>query len=89
MQRVAIARALIHRPSLLLADKPLGHLDTATGESITTLFQELHASGLTIIVVTHDVRLAAVAQRRLCLHDGRLALGEAPQGEFLGQNCSA
>jgi putative ABC transport system ATP-binding protein len=91
MQRVAIARALIHRPSLLLADEPLGNLDTATGESITALFQELHANGLTIIVVTHDVRLAAVAQRRLCLRDGQLDPAEAPQaqGEFFGQNCSA
>ena len=72
MQRVAIARALIHQPSLLLADEPTGNLDSSTGESIIALFQELHAGGLTIIVITHNVRLAAVAQRRLCLRDGRI-----------------
>jgi putative ABC transport system ATP-binding protein len=72
MQRVAIARALIREPSLLLADEPTGNLDSSTGESIIALFQDLHANGLTIIVVTHNARLAAVAQRRLCLRDGRL-----------------
>lgn len=72
MQRVAIARALVNGPQLLLADEPTGNLDSATGANITALLQELHADGLTIVVATHNVRLAAVAQRRLCLRDGRL-----------------
>jgi putative ABC transport system ATP-binding protein len=76
MQRAAIARALIHRPSLLLADEPTGNLDSATGESIISLFNELHAGGLTIIVVTHNARLAAAAQRQFCLLDGRMTPGE-------------
>ncbi len=71
MQRVAIARALVNGPELVLADEPTGNLDSATGEIVTALFQELHADGLTIVVATHNVRLAAVAQRRLCLRDGR------------------
>ena len=78
MQRTAIARALVHRPSLLLADEPTGNLDSATGASITALFQELHADGLTIIVVTHNPHLAAVAQRTLWLRDGRQVSAEAP-----------
>jgi putative ABC transport system ATP-binding protein len=79
MQRVAIARALVNGPQLVLADEPTGNLDTATGESVIALFQELHAGGLTIVVVTHNVRLAAVARRQLCLRDGHLVaedLGE-------------
>jgi ABC-type lipoprotein export system ATPase subunit len=72
MQRVAIARALVHRPSLLLADEPTGNLDTATGESLIGLLTELHAAGLTIVLVTHNPSVAAVAQRSLTLRDGRL-----------------
>jgi len=72
MQRVAIARALINEPQLLLADEPTGNLDTASGESIIALFQQLRAEGLTVVVVTHNPALAAVAQRQLQLRDGRL-----------------
>jgi len=54
------------------ADEPTGNLDTATAESVTALFQELHRDGLTILVVSHNVLLAGAAQRRLCLRDGRL-----------------
>lgn len=72
MQRVAIARALANRPALLLADEPTGNLDTATGDSVITLFRKLHAEGLTLIVVTHNPALAASAQRQIRLADGHL-----------------
>lgn len=72
MQRVAIARALINRPLLLLADEPTGNLDSATGNSIIELFEQLNREGLTILVVTHNESLARTAQRRLHLADGRV-----------------
>ena len=72
MQRAAIARALMNQPGLLLADEPTGNLDTATGETILQLFQQLNREGLTIVVVTHNAALAAIAQRKLELRDGRL-----------------
>ena len=72
MQRVAIARALANQPRLLLADEPTGNLDAKTGESILALFSELHASGLTIVVVTHNPEVAATAQYCLTLRDGKL-----------------
>ncbi len=71
-QRVAIARALVGDPSLLLADEPTGNLDTATGEEIMRLFGELHARGHTLVLVTHEPRLAARCPRALKLSDGRL-----------------
>jgi len=74
MQRVAIARALVHRPSLLLADEPTGNLDSATGENLMTLIEELHAGGLTIIIVTHNAAIAARAQRCITLRDGNLSV---------------
>ena len=72
MQRVAIARALANQPSLLLADEPTGELDAATGDQILALFDRLNADGVTLVVVTHDERLASRARRALHLFDGRL-----------------
>ncbi|MEZ4455408.1 MAG: ABC transporter ATP-binding protein [Gemmatimonadales bacterium] len=72
MQRVAIARALANRPALILADEPTGELDAATGDQILDLFDQLHRDGVTLVVVTHDERLAERAARRLHLLDGRI-----------------
>ncbi|MFG0250969.1 MAG: ABC transporter ATP-binding protein [Phycisphaeraceae bacterium JB051] len=69
-QRVAIARALVNKPSLLFADEPTGNLDSKTGESILTLFDELHQQGMTLIMVTHDEGIADRCQRVLRLKDG-------------------
>ncbi len=76
-QRVAIARALINQPALLLADEPTGNLDADTGRQILEVFAGLHRQGQTIVMVTHDERIAAAADRRLRLEKGRLALGAA------------
>ncbi len=72
MQRAAIARALLMRPALLLADEPTGNLDSRSAEDVLTLFEELHANGQTIVLVTHDGDIAARAQRRIRLHDGKV-----------------
>ncbi len=71
-QRVAIARALVGEPSLLLADEPTGNLDSATGDEIVRLFGELHGRGHTIVLVTHEPRLAARCPRAVRLSDGRV-----------------
>ncbi len=81
MQRVAIARALANRPAMLLADEPTGELDAATGQEILDLFRRLNRDGTTLLVVTHDDRLAAHAGRVVHMHDGRIVsdLAAAPQ----------
>ncbi len=70
-QRVAIGRALMNQPKLLLADEPTGNLDSATGNGILNVFETLHGAGQTIVMVTHDERIARRAQRIVTLVDGR------------------
>jgi putative ABC transport system ATP-binding protein len=69
-QRVAIARALVNDPSILLADEPTGNLDSATGADIMRLFGQLHDSGQTIVLVTHEAEIAGNALRQIHLRDG-------------------
>ncbi|MCC7416336.1 MAG: ABC transporter ATP-binding protein [Acidobacteria bacterium] len=71
-QRVAIARALVNAPSILLADEPTGNLDSKTGLEIMGLFDRLHASGNTIVLVTHESEVAAYAHRTIYIRDGQV-----------------
>jgi len=76
-QRVAVARALANRPALLLADEPTGALDQKTGHEVLELFADLHRQGNTIIIVTHDLSIAAMAQRQVEIMDGLIKVEEA------------
>ncbi|HZE89804.1 MAG TPA: ABC transporter ATP-binding protein [Verrucomicrobiae bacterium] len=82
-QRVAIARALVNAPSIVLADEPTGNLDRKTGQEILGIFDELRSQGHTVIVVTHDVEVAARAQRIIRIVDG-LIESAVPQAEPAG-----
>jgi putative ABC transport system ATP-binding protein len=75
-QRVAIARALVNNPSLILADEPTGNLDTSSGAAVMQLLSDLHNSGRTVLVVTHDPRMMRFATHKIFLLDGR-AVSEA------------
>lgn len=75
-QRVAVARALANKPSIILGDEPTGNLDTRTSEEILALFQDLHAEGKTLIMVTHEEDIAAHAQRVIRFRDGHIVSDE-------------
>ena len=77
-QRVAVARAVCGEPSILLADEPTGNLDSKNGEAVMDLLRELHRSGATICMVTHDERYASHAERTIHLFDGRVVEESVP-----------
>jgi putative ABC transport system ATP-binding protein len=87
-QRVAIARALVTQPSLLLADEPTGNLDSRTGEEIVALFVDLHRKGNTIVLVTHEPKLAARCPRAVRIVDG-LVIADGPGREVAMANAEA
>jgi len=86
-QRVAIARAIVNQPKLLLADEPTGNLDTKTGEQIMRTFHDLRASGITIVLVTHETDIAVQADRIVHMKDGKIiedtAIDDRRRGEIL------
>ena len=75
MQRVSIGRSLINEPKIIMADEPTGNLDSATSEKIFTLFKKLNADGLSLVIVTHNIDLAAMATRVVKLRDGEIIAG--------------
>jgi putative ABC transport system ATP-binding protein len=76
-QRVAVARAIVTDPELILADEPTGNLDSAAGADVLAVLRELHASGRTIVLITHDAEVAAAAERQVHIRDGRITHGLA------------
>jgi len=79
-QRVAVARALANKPSILLADEPTGNLDSATGTEVMHLLRDLNQDGLTLVIVTHDMTVAAYADRLVRLRDGKIVAIEEGSG---------
>lgn len=75
-QRVAIARAIVNKPAIILADEPTGNLDTQAGSDILSIFNELHAQGHTVIIVTHDMAVAKRADRIIRIIDGKIVDGD-------------
>ncbi len=87
-QRVAIARAIVNRPKLILADEPTGNLDSKNGEAIMKIFHDLHAAGITIVLVTHEMDIAVQAERMIQMRDGRIiedtAIDDRRREEIMG-----
>lgn len=85
-QRVAIARALVNRPSLLLADEPTGNLDSQTSIEIMGVFQKLNDSGITIVMVTHELDIARYTKRMIILRDGKVVTDETVRDRLIADN---
>jgi putative ABC transport system ATP-binding protein len=85
-QRVAIARALVSRPEVLLADEPTGNLDTRTSIELMGLFQELNESGITIIMVTHELDIAAYCKRMVVMRDGQIISDTVNENRRVARN---
>ena len=83
-QRVAIARALINSPGIILADEPTGNLDSSSGQEVMKIFHELHATGTTMVVVTHDKEVAVQGHRIIEMKDGRIS-NDRPTGTRSGE----
>jgi putative ABC transport system ATP-binding protein len=91
-QRVAIARALVTEPSIVLADEPTGNLDSMSGVEVMKILQELNSQGITVVIVTHDARVARHAQRVVHIADGRVVLNEVVECRIMageGQGAAA
>ena len=88
-QRVAVARALAGRPAILLADEPTGNLDSRNGETVMGLLRDLHRSGTTICMVTHDPRYALYAERTVHMFDGQIVRDEAEARDLATQGVEA
>jgi putative ABC transport system ATP-binding protein len=82
-QRVAIARALVTEPSIVLADEPTGNLDSQSGVEVMKILQDLNAQGITVVIVTHDARVARHAQRVVHIADGQIVLDEMVESRIL------
>ncbi len=81
-QRVAVARAMVMRPAILLADEPTGNLDSKTRDSVMELFHDLHALGVTVIIITHDISVAHHADRLIEIFDGQISQDTLLTDEF-------
>ena len=84
MQRTAIARAIAINPKLILADEPTGNLDSQTGKDILNILKKLHADGTTIMMVTHDMKVASHAQKTIQIQDGKTIV-VAPTDAAVGE----